>query len=310
MSHLLRTPPRPLSESVSQPDLFRTPETSDTEIHVRKRKCLNSDGHFTESSAGNASLTMQQMFNNVQQMFLDLKSSQDEQFSQIKRDISSLKQQNEDLLSSNQEIKKSVARISQEQTELKSRIEKLEEKDTVSDDYVQGLEQQVENMERKLRETSVEINNLPTESNEQLLTTIAQIHKTFAVEFDPRDLRSAFRLPAKSNSPRPIIIEYSSLQKKIELLQAYKKFKMANGGESHWTGVSGDKRSIFINELLTKKGKHLHYLARSLIKNSEWKFCWTSRGKIFIRKEEGLPAVEVRSDEQIASLYNKTNPMD
>ncbi|KOB65678.1 Zinc finger DNA binding protein [Operophtera brumata] len=216
------------------------------------------------------------------------------------------------MLTSNAEIKKSMTSIIKEQNELKARVGDLEKRDKNSEAYVCALEQQVENVERKLRETSIEINNLPTDNNGQMMTLIEQIHKTLQVQFDLGDTRSAYRLPAKPDQPRPIIIEYTTLQKKIELLQAYRKYNMNNKGErlnTSSTGINGITKIIYIKEVLTKKGKHLHYLARDLIKNANWKFCWTVGGKVFIRKEEGQPAVEVKSDDQIASLY-KEKPIE
>ncbi|KAJ0182239.1 hypothetical protein K1T71_001608 [Dendrolimus kikuchii] len=96
------------------------------------------------------------------------------------------------------------------------------------------------------------------------------------------------------------------------MLQAYKKFNSThkdNRLNLSALGFHEENSVIYINELLTKKGKNLHYLARKLIKGIDWKFCWTSRGKIFIRKEEGQPAIEIKSDEQISTL-NKNSTVE
>lgn len=310
---MMRTPPpRPLGEAVSQPDLFRSPEMADLDLNTRKRKCPNNEvGDYPNDACDEiAQASIQSMFSNVQQMFLELQSSQQEIFTHIKKDIYALKNQNEELLASNKEIKQSMINIIEEQNALIARVEQLEKKDGTSASYALALEQQVENMERKLRETSIEINNLPTDSNEQMLDAVEQLHKVLHVEYDQRDQRCVYRLPAKPNQPRPIILEYTTLHKKIEVLQAYKKYNTKNKGErlnSSFTGLNGTPKVVYIKELLTKKGKHLHYLARELVKNTLWRFCWTVGGKVFIRKEEGQPAVEVKSDDQIASLHEEAN---
>lgn len=296
-----RTPPRPLSEATSQPDLFRTPDVSDSELHVSLRKRKQPDCNSCDSMIR----AISDMQNNIQDMFRDLMTSQAEQFTQIKLDISALKKQNEDLLVSNAEIISYVSKITEEQKELSARVVNLEQKEIKSQEYVSFLEQQVEVVERKIRETSVEIRNLSTENNTQMMGSIEQIYQVLKLDFDSKDIRSAYRLPAKNNRPRPIVIEFTVLLKKTDLLQAYKKFYRSNQEgklSSVQVGLTGDKKQIYINEFLTRKAQRLHYLAREQVKAGNWKFCWSASGKIFLRKEEGQPAIEIKSEEQIYSL--------
>lgn len=293
---MIRTPPRPLSAAVSQPDIYGTPELKESDLNVQFRKRKYTD---------DTNQTMSDMFSNVLQMFKELKASQDEQFSKISGEIGSLKSQNENLLAANAEIKSSLACITEEQNELKARIGDLEKQEKASQGYVCELEEQLENVERKVREGSIEINNLPTENNEDIMTVIEKIHKTLKLEYDPRDIRGAYRIKTKSNRPRPIIIEYTTMQKKITLLRAFKEYnKRGKAGKFSTSsiGVAGEMKYIYINELLTKKARHLHYLARELIKRSSWKFCWSARGKIFIRKDESQPGLEVKSEDQLKAL--------
>ncbi|KOB74394.1 Zinc finger DNA binding protein [Operophtera brumata] len=301
---MIRTPPRPLNAAVSQPDIYGTPELQESDLKktVRKRKYTDDTTH-----------SMNDMFSNVLQMFKELKTSQDEQFSKISEEIGSLKTQNEILLKANAEIKSSLTFIAEEQNELKTRVDDLEKREKSSQMYVCELEEQLENVERKIRERSIEINNLTTENNEDMMTAIEKIHKTLKLEYDSRDIRSAYRITTKANRPRPIIIEYTTTQKKITLLRAFKEFNKIEKAEKFNTstiGVAGVKQNIYINELLTKKARHLHYLARDLIKRSSWKFCWSAKGKIFIRKEEGQPAVELKSEDQIKALENSKGTLD
>ncbi|KAJ0176744.1 hypothetical protein K1T71_007923 [Dendrolimus kikuchii] len=298
---------KPLSEASSLRDLAQNPETIPSEPYVTQRKKKN-----LEDPRESTPLAMQDMLKNVQQMVKDLKASQDQQFTQIKEDINSLRRQNDELLTSNTEIKNSVSKIILEQNVLKTRVETLEKNITFSVDYVHSLEQQVEQLDWKLRETSIEIQNLPTDNNSQMHSLLKKLHSVLNVAFTENEVRNAYRLPAKSNNPRPIILEYVSVVKKQEMLQAYKKFNSThkdNRLNLSALGFHEENSVIYINELLTKKGKNLHYLARKLIKGIDWKFCWTSRGKIFIRKEEGQPAIEIKSDEQISTL-NKNSTVE
>lgn len=297
----IRTPPRPLSEALSQPELSRMSEMSESEPSATMRKRKHPECHTCDSMTK----AMSDMCDNIQDMFRDLKASQHDQFEQLKQDINTLKSQNEELLVSNTEIKCTVAKITEEQQKLLARVENLEQKGRKSQDYVSFLEEQVEVVERKIREACVEIRNLPTENNTQMMSVIKQVHQSLKIDCDVRDIRNAYRLPAKNNRPRPIIIEFTTLQKKTDLLQAYKKFNMTNNKEklnSDHVGLQENKKPIYLNEFLTRKAQRLHYLAREQVKAGNWKFCWSARGKIFLRKEEGLPAIEIKSEEQIASM--------
>ncbi|KOB75388.1 Zinc finger DNA binding protein [Operophtera brumata] len=300
----MRSPARPLGESISQPDLYGTPDGGgDVDRNVlRKRR-------YPDDSVESLSKSMRDMFKNINSMLKDLKSSQDEQFSLIRLDMSALKKQNEDLLTANTEIISTVSKITEEQRELKTRVKGLEKREIKSLDYVGILEQQVENLDSKIRETSIEIRNMPTDNNAQMMSAIEKMYKVLQLEYDQRDIRCAYRLPAKQDLPRPIVVEYVGLQKKIELLQAYKLFNRINKEErldSITVGIAGDRRNIYINERLTKKAQQLHYQARVLVKNGSWKYCWTARGKVFLRKEEGQPIIEVKTFEQIAAMSGQS----
>ncbi|KAJ0174080.1 hypothetical protein K1T71_010226 [Dendrolimus kikuchii] len=290
-----------MGDSSSEPDLHLSPDTEvfDSNIILKRKK-------VAVDSLEGISKTMQTMFSGLQVMFQDLKASHNEQFLQIKNDMNSLKEQNEHLLASNLEIKSSVSKIIQDHNELKTRVESLENSNTKSADYIRTLEQQLETVDRKIRETSIEIHNLPTENNTQMLSLIGKLHTFLNINYKPSDLRNALRLPSKINKPRPIILEYTNMEKKMEFLRAYKQF-IKNNNEKKLTsaclGLSTENSAIYVNDLLTRKAKNLHYLARQFVKSRNWKYCWTSRGKVFIRKDDGQPSVEVKSAEQIAKLY-------
>ncbi|KOB68173.1 Zinc finger DNA binding protein [Operophtera brumata] len=307
---LMRTPPRPLGEASSQPDLFHTPSDlgdSDLNVNLKKRK-------YPVDSTENITRTMNDMVININSMLQDLKANQNEQFSQIRKDMSALKKQNDDLLTSNAEIKKTICVISDEQNALKLRVEKLEQGENKAINYVSDLEQQVESLEWKIRETSVEIRNLPTESSyEKMLDVIKQLHQTLNVTYDQRDIRSVYRLPAKQDGPRTIVLEYAGLQKKSELLQAYKKHNQANKEDrlsTNSVGLLGVKKIIYINGRLTRKAQQLHYQARQLVKDGSYRFCWTARGKVFVKKDEGEPIIEIKTVEQMVALSSETRADD
>lgn len=306
---LARTPPQfgsPISEAVSNPEIYHTPERFENSGSLRKslkRSLLPTKDDFTASENA-TNLTTSDMFSNVLDMFRELKTSQDEQFTKISQEINTLKNQNENLLTANAEIKASLTVISEEQIALRGRIENLETSDKSLRGHIYILEEQIEKLDRKLKESTVEINNLPTENHAEMMTAIEQLHKVLKLEFDIRDICKAYRIP-KPNKSSPIIVEFSNYLKKVQLVRAFKEYNKKNKEDRLNTstlGLPGKKDTIYLNDLLTKKTRHLHYLARELIKKSTWKFCWAARGTVFIKQDEGHPAIEIKSEAQILAL--------
>ncbi|KOB65182.1 Zinc finger DNA binding protein [Operophtera brumata] len=66
--------------------------------------------------------------------------------------------------------------------------------------------------------------------------------------------------------------------------------------------LSGPATPIFISENLTSKMKRLFYLAREAAKAKDYKFCWVSHGKIFVRRRENGPLVRFLSEADLEKL--------
>lgn len=69
--------------------------------------------------------------------------------------------------------------------------------------------------------------------------------------------------------------------------------------------MAGDKTPIYISETMTPTTKQLHYLSREIKRKYNFKFCWVSNGRVFLKKSEDQPAVLVKSTEKIEEIINK-----
>lgn len=288
-----QTPVRPLSEAVSFPDIFGTPGDLDDNITTRKRKCSKLNVESAPSSEG-------QVNKDLLNLIRDLKTGQDAQFAKMNANFNTMRLQNEELLTSNNEIKKTMLNIVGEQKEMKLRIDLLEQKEN----NVDTLKKQIEILERKITESTIEIRNLPLENNSQIMKYVEKIHSLLNLKFDERDVRNSYRLQAKPDQIKPIVVEFNSIHMKTALLNALKKYNVGKQEKFNTTllGLQGESKHIYINERLTKNAKQLHYQARELVRNNNWKFCWVARGRIFIRKEEGSPAIEIKDADQLKAV--------
>ncbi|XP_013146619.1 PREDICTED: uncharacterized protein LOC106109570 [Papilio polytes] len=66
--------------------------------------------------------------------------------------------------------------------------------------------------------------------------------------------------------------------------------------------IKGPKIPIYFSENLSTKTKRLYYLAREFAAYEKYKFCWTTHGKVYLRKEEGTPLYRINSEEDINKL--------
>lgn len=179
--------------------------------------------------------------------------------------------------------------------------------------YISLLEDRVEELQRVGRKTNFEIRNVPrvnTEKKENLMDMVVGLSKTIGCAMEKSEIRDIYRVRAKKEggTATPIVVETSSTLLKTELLQRCKAFNIKNKEKlrgKHLGLRIGEETPIFVAEQLTAKCSRLHFLARDLAKNKSYKFCWTSFGKVFIRKDENSPIITIHSELQVQELNLK-----
>lgn len=67
-------------------------------------------------------------------------------------------------------------------------------------------------------------------------------------------------------------------------------------------------KPIYLPDKLIPKNVRLYYLARNFVKENDYKYCWVSYGKVFLRQEDGKKRKLVSSEEglsnQITFIYS------
>lgn len=59
---------------------------------------------------------------------------------------------------------------------------------------------------------------------------------------------------------------------------------------------------MFISEQLTPKGARLFFLARDLSNTKQYKYCWTSYGRVLVKKDDNSSAIVIKSEAQVHHL--------
>lgn len=282
-----------LQHSDSAPDLHKVTEQV-TNSDRKKRKHTEDESSLTSS---------------IRDMFVTFSKEQDKRFNDLITTVKQIKEQNT-------ELSKGLDLLSCKYDEFLSRIEVLEKVQQEDKKYIQMLEEKIEALERSSRASGLEIRNIPKstdhtpETKEELCSIIRNLGETLDISIQNTDIKDIFRTGSK-DSIKPIITEFSSTILKEKILSAVKKFNQNKPpGEklntSHLNLSNCPIKPVYVSESLTQRNQKLFYMTRNLQKDLGYKFCWTSRGVIYIRKSENLPQIRVSSEADLDSLRKKS----
>lgn len=235
-----------------------------------------------------------------------------EQSTQLKlliSEIAELKSQNNSLQKSFTEIDKAVSFINKQYEDISKQIELLEKEKRSYRDSIQYLETKLQDLQQLSRSSTIEIRNVPNtekESTADLTTIIGKLGTTINMPVDKTLVRDIYRLPGKPGTVRPIVVEFTNVETKNQMISSVRKFNKDHPNEDRLStvsiGLTGDRRPIYVAECLPASTRKLFFMAREFSKRMEYKFCWTANGNIFIRKEEGAKHHLIKSEQSLTDL--------
>lgn len=238
----------------------------------------------------------------MKKMFDTLKNEQELKFSQLNETIKDLKQKQEESIHSTMLLRNTIEDTLKD---LKDKYKNLKIQHEASQIKINKLEVQLENLQKKQCETMIEISNVPGSSNENLTELICQIHNLLKISIPPAQIRQVYRKHTAKN--KNIVVEYQTTQSRTQVIKAFKTYNKKNEDKLNTQSLqmAGDKTPIYISETMTPTTKQLHYLSREIKRKYNFKFCWVSNGRVFLKKSEDQPAVLVKSTEKIEEIINK-----
>ncbi|CAG9787935.1 unnamed protein product [Diatraea saccharalis] len=289
---LRRTPPRE-PVAASDCDSLGLSDTNDAELtakvpHRQKRKRTNT----TDSQLNNFMVEMKSLFT-------EFKVQQEDKLNKICTVVEEVKVQNS-------EIRSSIEFLSKQYDFILNQVNVLKEQVHNSNKKVELLENKLEKYERSSRSTCLEIRNIPVKKSEtkvSLLNTVIEIGDVLSLTIQPLEIKDIFRVNTKNPENKTIIMELNNVITKEKFLNAFKSYNKSNNRLC--TGqlkISGPPKPIFISENLTTTMKRLFYLARVFASSNNYNYCWTTNGKIFIRKKEGYPLHWIKSEYDLQKL--------
>ncbi|KOB79524.1 Zinc finger DNA binding protein [Operophtera brumata] len=235
---------------------------------------------------------------------------QNTRLDKLEKNILVIKNQNDAITNSNNDIKQSMDYVSEQIKDLQNKISNLEGEKNTMTKQMDMIDVRIDNLERINKKSSIEIRNVPRRPKEGKKELFNMIQKLYSV-IDSQDmtdayqLRDVYRLPSKPDSTTSTIVaEFSNTLAKDNFIQKVKKYSKNKYEQlnSKHLGINDPKTFIYISEHLTVKATRLFYLARDVAKTQGFDFCWTSNGRVFLRKKENAPHILVKDEETLVSI--------
>lgn len=232
------------------------------------------------------------------------------QLKEIKKNNDTLKE----IQQTNRNIESAVEFLSAQNDEFRKKIERLENQSSEDKKYITILEDKVEELLKNSRKTNFEIKNVPKNKNEtknDLIDLVMSLSKSIERPISKSDIKDIYRVRGKKDSTQntPIIVETSSVILKNEIIKMCKYYNTKHNEKlraKHLGLRISEETPIYISEQLTPKAARLFFLGRELIKQRLYKYCWTSYGNIYLRRDDGTAVIQIVNEAQITQLSRFT----
>jgi len=211
-------------------------------------------------------------------------------------------------------IQKQLSDIFSEQKKITERIEIIEEKQKRQHEEIRRinneknteiwyLKKKINDLEYNTKKKNIIISGVPADENENLFDVLHKIQNAVDTKIEDSDVMAIHRLgrqsskEGSSSTPKPpgIIVAFKNTQIKDKLMEN-KNIKKITTTTLNYPGPS---RNIYINDQLTEQDTALFEKARKYKIDQEFKYVWTKRGRILMRKTDGSRILHIKSEEDL-----------
>lgn len=285
-----RTPPPTLRYS-SNPDLARIDQTDFVSTRKRKQRPDIEEWEILRAD--------------LNTMFVKLSAEQDNKFKQMNDTIKELSEQNSKIISINKSMEETLDKNIKLYEDLKTSVQLMSKQHQESLSRIVYLEDQVEYMQRQQLSSRLEINNLPKSDKEDLYEVINKIHSSLNLNILKDDIVNVYRI---NNKNKTVVVQYKLNRIRNGILRTVKKYNKMNLDKpynANHVEASWKEEILYFSESLTTRSKGILFAAKKFKKSCNYKYCWSANGQIFLKKMEGSPAILIKSQEQLKSMYEE-----
>lgn len=246
-------------------------------------------------------------------MLNNWKTDQDATLSKLVTDIASLKTQCTDIQKVNVEIENSITFMNAKFEEINDKVRRLETERKVNSDYILSLERQLEELQQRSRSSAMEVRNVPEKDHEtksDLIVIVKKLAATLNIYLQDNDIRDIHRRPGKPGTIKTIVTEFNSVQLKEDFITSVRRFnkdrQVPDKLNYEHLGITGHKKPIFVEEYLPYSTRKLLFRAREFAKTHNFKFCWTAKGRVLLRKDSNAKYIYVKTEQCLSKLSNQS----
>lgn len=208
------------------------------------------------------------------------------------------------------DIKDSINFLSEKYDNVIVEIQSLKEEKLKDKKCIKQLEDRIEMLERQSRSSSLELRNIPTKLDENktdLTKIMINLSQKLGTPIQCNEIKNIFRINS-TKSGKPIITELNSVITKDNLMKAYKTYNKNQNEKLNTSDlkIDGPKIPVFLSEGLTSKAKKIFFLARSFASENNYRHCWTTNGRVFMRIADGTPIIRIEDEDDLRNLARQS----
>lgn len=148
------------------------------------------------------------------------------------------------------------------------------------------LQSELNDTEQYSRSSNLEIHDLPATPDENLGVFLSDLSQKLEIpSFSPNQVSAIHRLPKRKSGPATVLVRFTSKEVRDRCLAARSKLRDLTN--------SSDQTPLYFSENLTKSNRELFFASRAVAKEHNIQFVWAKNGRIYLRKEEGEPAIRL-----------------
>lgn len=304
---MFKTPPKtPPNQHPSRSETDLQKLQVDENLHGNitkraKRRCLSEEVMQDD---------MEIFKNEIKKMISEMIITQNSRLDKLESHIIEIKNHYTEIKATNIELEKSMTTMSDQLLSLELKITGLEKERSTMASKLSTLEEKVESFDRNLIKTSVELRNVPKridETKSMLYDMILHLSHHLGTATEPITIRDVIRQPSKKeNTTSSVTVEFSNTLMKTKFLTAVKEFNKQNPKDkvnsTHLNIATAQVTPIYITEQLTSNTKRLFYLTRNYAKSHGYTYCWTSNGRVLLKKNSESHSIVIKNEQYLQQL--------
>ncbi|XP_059057827.1 uncharacterized protein LOC131851353 [Achroia grisella] len=167
---------------------------------------------------------------------------------------------------------------------------------------INAMEQRIEEIEQHQVARHIEISNIPYTEQENIKNIVDKV--AILLKQPISDIKAARRLSRKRDSPGVVQVELKEEEMQESWVSASKNCKIYTSNLMPTTSPAAAQNRIFVRPFLTAYNKKLLWSTKQSL-NGTYKYIWSKKGKIFIRKDDNSkPVIHIRGEADIKKLCN------